>query len=187
MLDPSTITRSHLIMVSIVLITLTILLQVSNYLGPGIGSLLSFFTTLTIGYLTYLTPVGGILGLLFSGFVIGLIQPIEAPIFLLITGPLGIALGGSQHLKRGPLRTTLSAGITLVLGMYIMTFLLNIPVFGGMLETTYSTLAIIHIYLLVAHSYAWIWFRILNHFTHSVSISRLNQVRFGEFNSIIHD
>lgn len=187
MLDRLTITRSRLFVISTILITLTILLQISNHFWPGIGSLLSFFTTLTIGYLTYLSPVGGIFGLLFSGLIIGLIQPIEVPIFLLITGPLGVALGGSQHLQRGPLRTTISAGVTLVLGMYIMTFLLNIPVFGGMLETNYSTLSLIHIYLLVAHSYAWIWFRILNHFTHSVSIPRLSQVRFGEYNSVIHD
>ncbi|MCK4257862.1 MAG: hypothetical protein KAX49_02730 [Halanaerobiales bacterium] len=151
-----------------ILILLTALIQSSASLFEGSDYIISMLTTLTIGYLTYLTPRGGFLGFLISSLIVGLITSTEFPTLLLITGPLGISLGWSQYLKKGALRTAINAGIIMAMGMYIMTFFLDIPVFKGQLESLYPNIQLVQIYFLFALSYAWLCFRILNSLTHCV-------------------
>lgn len=144
-----------------ILTTLAILFQSSPVFLPGIGLFLSPFATLPIAMAALTSIYSGIIALFASTFILLLINPQEAVIFLMTTGPLGLVLGASY--TKGIVQSVSLAGGTLFLGINILTQVTGIAVFGSMTPSSSIVLAT-SIFMLFSVLYSIIWVLFLKFF-----------------------
>lgn len=137
---------------------LAVLFQSSPVFLPGIGLILSPFATLPIALAALVSAYSGILAFLVSGFILLLINPQEAVIFLLTTGPLGLTLGLSY--TKGIIPSIGIPGGILFVGIIIMTHIAGISVFGSMVLKS-SPIIDALVFILFSVIYSGIWLLIL--------------------------
>lgn len=144
-----------------ILTALAVVLQSSPVFLPGIGFILSPFATLPIALAAVTSTYSGIIALFSSAFILLLISPQEAVIFMLTTGPLGLVLGASYF--KGIVRSITVAGITLFIGMNVLTHAAGIAVFGDLTPNS-SLITTTFIFILFALLYSAIWASLLRFF-----------------------
>lgn len=112
-----------------VLTAITVLLQSAPVFFPGLGLLLSPFSTLPVIIgAVYQIPMG--LLVYFSAIIILLyIHLQEAIIFLFTTGLLGIVIGSFLY-RKGLLFSIIFSFFVLTLGIISLTYVAKIPAFG---------------------------------------------------------
>lgn len=120
--------------------------------GPGL--ILSPLATLPVALAAILSVPAGVVIYIAASFLILLVDPQEAAIFLLTTGLLGIALGAGYG--RRLLHAYIIAAGSLLAGLFALTDLTLISVFGS--ATPRSAIAQILVFLPFAMGYAAIWF-----------------------------
>ncbi len=133
-----------------------VILQISAGFIPGIGHLLSVFTTLPIQIITSQSWKNGIISFNVAGVLIIFIQPLEAPIFFCATGLIGLLLGLADYLNFSYFIKTLLTSLGLTMGIIIAIEVLGIPLFGG-LTINLSFVEKLFLYLGFAYIYITCW------------------------------
>lgn len=139
-----------------VMASLAAVCQLAAGFFPGPGHVLSVFGTLPIALVAYTSPVGGLLSLLAASSVVFLLQPLETPILLFVTGPIGLVLGWAANRSWPRVRGVLLATAALAGGMMLITYGLSMPAFGDGL-TVASPWMMLAISLGFAFVYNWLW------------------------------
>ena len=147
--------RTHMLIISALLAALAAVFQSAGGFVPGIGYLISPFSTLPIvvaacismtsGFFTYVAAIG----LLF------MLQPGELFIFPFTTGLLGLAIGLSIKIVKRRLPVVLLSGTVLFLGISFVAFVLQFPLFGPRSALGPAILSIVLIFSLF-YSYFWV-------------------------------
>jgi len=142
------------------LASLTALMQIAPGLIPGPGHVLSALGTLPVAVAAFISPRGGMLVAFVSAWLTFMVQPSEAPILILCTGPLGVILGTGLHRSARPITSIVMGTLTLGSGVLVLTFGLGMPAFGPLLS---DSNIIIFTGFVTGFSllYNWAWFRFL--------------------------
>ena len=156
-------TPGNLVAKAGIMAALAACLQLAAGFFPGPGHLLSALGTLPIFLVANARPATGLASLIAASLVVFFIQPLEAPILLLMTGPLGWALGWARSKGHNNGRQVLVGGGVLTAGMLILTYLVGIPAFGPLLSAT-PPATVVATYLLFALTYSLLWVAGLNRF-----------------------
>ncbi len=142
------------------LASIATLLQISVIFLPGLGRILGAFNTLPIALAARISPRGGILCYIISTWLTLVMIPSEAPLLVLCTGPLGVALGWGLHLSAGKRKTALSGALIFMCGLLLITLLLGLPVFGPILQGK-GLIIMLGFYAGFAWVYSYAWLRMV--------------------------
>jgi hypothetical protein len=161
-------TPARLIGAGAILTALALLFQTAPVLIPGIGLAISLLATLPVALAAVLSIPFGAIVYLASSFLILLISPQEAAVFLLATGLLGLTLG-IGHKKRLLHAFAISAA-PLFVGLAALSRLALIPVFGS--ATPHAPLMQILLFLLLAPLYTVLWMIIVQFATDTLASTK---------------
>lgn len=142
-------------------VALAVMFQASPAFMPGIGLLLSPFSTLPVALSAFLSPCSGLISLLASIFILLFISPQEAIIFILTTGPLGLVLGICY--RKGVFISILAAAGTIFTGICLLIYAAGVAAFGGLTPGNVSLPAFC-IFILFSLCYSYIWTLMLKFF-----------------------
>lgn len=148
--------RARLVATAGLMAALTACFQLAAAFLPGPGHALSAMGTLPIALLACISPAAGLAALLTGSVLVSMISPAEAPILLLMTGPLGLALGWAKNRLFPRWLQVLWAGLILAAGMSLLTYLVGMPAFGNLLAG-WGPWLVLAFYLCFAFVYTWLW------------------------------
>lgn len=157
-----------------VLTALSILLQAAPVFLPGVGLIISPFSTLSIAVAAVFNIGLGISVFITSSLFLIFVSPQEAMILLFTTGTLGVVLGSLLYRKTARI-TILMSALGLSIGMIILTYMITIPGFeslSGVLRFPY----ILFSYILFSLLYSFIWYLFFRKFIdHLIKIKLLEK------------
>lgn len=146
-----------LVFASFMSILATFLQSAGGYL-PGVGFLISPFTTLPILIITIISIRYGTLSFILTAILLLLIEPSELFIYPFTTGVLGLSLGTGYRLLYLYWKVLALSGCLLSLGIYFPLYVLGFPVFGSTIVSTVNIYIIIFIFVFsVLYTAIWIW------------------------------
>lgn len=146
----------QLVTVSLLAVIAALLMASGNYL-PGIGLLISPFSTLPVIIGTILSLRHGVFTYILATLLLLILQPGEFFMFTFTTGLLGISLGWVFCTLSNRISAALLCGILLTIGICIPLYLLKFPVLGPTLSSTFAFSSFIYIFLFsIIYSYIWI-------------------------------
>lgn len=137
------------------LAALTVIFQAAPVFLPAIGLVLSPLSTLPIAIAAASNILLGFSVLFSSSILLTIVSVQEALILLFTTGLLGIVIGALLN-RKGIIISTLISGLTLSLGMIVLTYVIGVPAFVEMARSL-STLLILFIFFLFSLVYSSIW------------------------------
>lgn len=131
------------------------ILQAAGGVIPGIGMLISPFSTAPIIISVLIFPLYGILSYFLTIFLLLLLQPSELIIFPFTTGAMAIGIGFGLILFNKVWKVISFSSLFLSIGICLLLYLLQFPVLGPFLiEFRVLNVLIIYLFSLV---YCWIW------------------------------
>lgn len=144
-------------MVIIALISgLAAVLQSCGGFLPGVGYLITPFTTIPIILCTLVSLSSGFLGYFLTIILLVVFMPSEIMSFPFTTGILGVGLGvGFLFLKRR-IYIVIFNSIILLAGISILLYVIQFPVLGPSVSSEFSLKAEAFIYIF-CFVYSWIW------------------------------
>jgi hypothetical protein len=135
------------------------ILQAAGGVIPGIGMLISPFSSAPIIISVLIFPLYGILSYFLTIFLLLLIQPSELIIFPFTTGAMAIGIGFGLILFNKVWKVISFSSLFLSIGICLLLYLLQIPVLGPFLiEFRVINILIIYLFSLV---YCWIWIELV--------------------------
>ena len=139
-----------------ILAVFSAILQAAGGLLPGIGFLISPFSTLTVLLAVLLSFRYGLLSYLLTILLLVFIEPGELLVFPFTTGLLGLTLGWTllTFKKRFPI--IVINGIVLTAGICTALYGLKFSVLGPLISTVPAVAPFLVIYAF-ALSYSWFW------------------------------
>lgn len=138
---------------------LAAILQSAGGFLPGIGYLISPFSTAPILFCSMLSLPLGVASYLLTNLLLLILQPSELIIFPFTTGLLGIGTGAAFHFFKKRLSIVLSGAIILTLGIINLLYIFHFPVLGPVASGSFSIL-ITGLILVFSFFYSWIWVEI---------------------------
>lgn len=123
-------TMTNKLVFSALLAAIAALLQSAGGFIPGVGYLISPFTTLPIIIAMVISTRTGLLSYIIAGCLLLLIEPTELFIFPFTTGLLGLILGWSFRIFQSSLHVVILSSTCLFLGICFPLYILDFPVFG---------------------------------------------------------
>ncbi|MDF2791035.1 MAG: hypothetical protein K0S80_4137 [Neobacillus sp.] len=131
------------------------ILQSAGGVIPGIGMLISPFSSAPIIISMLLSPTFGILSYILTIFLLLLIQPSELFIFPFTTGALALGISFGLILFNKGWKVICFSGLFLCVGICILLYLIQFPVLGPFLiDFKVVNIIIIYSFSLV---YGWFW------------------------------
>ncbi len=149
--------------------SLAAILQATGGVLPGIGMLLSPFTTLPILLSTLVSIRTGILTYILTILLLLLMEPSELFIFPFTTGILGIGLGWTFRILHRRLEIILINGLLLFTGICIPLYVLGFPVFGPTVASNFDGLILLMIFGF-SILYSWLWLELGLFFLRKIEI-----------------
>jgi len=147
--------------------SISVIFQSAPVLLPAIGLVISPFSTLPVALAASYSITLGMAVYISTALLLAFVYVQESVIFLFTTGLIGLATG-SLLIRKGITISVLISSILLSLGMFVLTFLLEIKVFGDF--TSSLTLPII--FILFPLVYVTIWNigikKFVRNFNHSI-------------------
>ncbi|WP_142301032.1 hypothetical protein [Bacillus sp. 7884-1] len=135
------------------------ILQAAGGVIPGIGMLISPFSSAPIIISVLISPLYGILSYFLTIFLLLLLQPSELIFFPFTTGAMAIGIGIGLILFNKVWKVISFSSLFLSIGICLLLYLLQIPVLGPFLiEFRVLNVLIIYIFSLV---YCWIWIELV--------------------------
>lgn len=131
------------------------ILQSAGGIIPGIGMLISPFSTAPIIISVLISPLYGIMSYFLTIFLLLLIQPSELIIFPFTTGAMGIGIGFGLIWFNKVWKVISFSSLFLSIGICLLLYLLQFPVLGPFL-IEFSAWNVLMIYLF-SFVYCWIW------------------------------
>lgn len=135
------------------------MLQAAGGILPGVGLMLSPFSTLMILLATIISLQHGIFTYLLTILLLVLIEPSELFIFSFATGLLGLGMGWGLVRLTGVLAIVLLNGLCLFIGICIPAFIFTFPILGPMTPVLigFKYLPVIFVFSVF---YSWLWLEI---------------------------
>jgi hypothetical protein len=123
---------------------------------PIVGLFISPFATLPIILITIISIPYGIMCYFTTIFLLMFIQPSELFIFPFTTGLLGLAVGVGFKLLKSNITIITSSGLSLVIGILLLLFVIKFPVLGPTVSTSMDW-KIVLMLIPFCWFYSWIW------------------------------
>jgi hypothetical protein len=138
---------------------ITAILQSAGGVIPGIGMLISPFSTAPIIINMLISPLFGLLSYILTFFLLLFIQPSELFIFPFTTGAMAIGIGLGLILFNKGWKVISFSGLFLSVGICVLLYLIQFPVLGPFLiEFRIVNIIIIYLFSLL---YCWVWIELL--------------------------
>ncbi|MFS0779588.1 hypothetical protein ABC255_26785 [Neobacillus sp. 3P2-tot-E-2] len=135
------------------------ILQSAGGVIPGIGMLISPFSSAPIIISMLISPTFGILSYILTIFLLLLIQPSELFIFPFTTGALALGISFGLILFNKGWKVICLSGLFLCVGICILLYLIQFPVLGPFLiQFRVVNFIIIYSFSLV---YSWFWLELV--------------------------
>jgi hypothetical protein len=135
------------------------ILQAAGGLIPGIGMLISPFSTAPIIISVLILPSYGILSYFLTIFLLLFIQPSELIIFPFTTGAMAIGIGLGFILFNKGWKVMTFSSLFLCIGICLLLYVFQFPVLGPFLiEFRALNIIVIYLFSLV---YSWIWIELV--------------------------
>ncbi|MFJ5758950.1 hypothetical protein ACIQAA_07340 [Neobacillus sp. NPDC093182] len=126
---------------------------------PGIGMLISPFSTAPIIISVLLLPSYGILSYLLAIFLLLLIQPSELFVFPFTTGAMALGIGYGFILFNKGWKVISFSSLFLCIGICLLLYVFQFPVLGPFLiEFRVVNMIIIYLFSL---AYSWLWIELV--------------------------
>ena len=139
-----------------ILASLTALLQLSSVFVPAAGHFLSPFSTLPVAIATMVRPSGGITASLVAAALVFVVQPLEVPVLLLTSAPLGWVLAMGIHSYRSRWLTTAAGSIVFFTGTTVMSYIAGEMIFGGAVGTpAFYKILVSNAFIALFYAGAW--------------------------------
>jgi hypothetical protein len=135
------------------------ILQAAGGVIPGIGMVISPFSTAPIIISMLISPLFGFLSYLLTIFLLLLIQPSELIIFPFTTGAMAIGIGLGLILFNKSWKVITFSSLFLSLGIFLLLYIFQFPVLGPFL-IEFRIWNIILIYSL-SLLYCWFWIELI--------------------------
>lgn len=146
---------------SAILSLIAAILQSAGGIFPGIGMLISPFSTAPITISMLFNPMYGLLSYFLTIFLLLLIQPSELIVFPFTTGAMAIGIGLGLILYNKLWKVITFSSMFLSIGICLLLYLFQFPVLGPFLmEFKVWNVLIIHLFSLI---YCWIWIELVLH------------------------
>lgn len=139
-----------------VMASITAILQLSAVFVPAAGHFISAFCTLPVALAAVISPTGGIYAIVVAALIVFSIQPLETPVLLLTSAPLGWLLAaGLVH--RWPKWLTLAAAFTVFFsGTALITYITGQLAAGGAFSSlAFYRLLIFNAFITILYTAAW--------------------------------
>lgn len=117
---------------------LIVILQTSTMFLPFMGDFFSHFTPLLLAVAIAIAPGKGVSIALGASILLLFFAPKQIPILLFFDGPLGLWLGLTHHHPNRKFLYQLLATANLLLGVYLLSAFLGIPLLGGIRKNSSS-------------------------------------------------
>ncbi|WP_394120291.1 hypothetical protein [Planococcus donghaensis] len=147
--------HTHMLIISALLAALAAIFQSAGGLVPGIGYLISPFSTLPIVVASCISLASGFFAYVVAIGLLLMLQPGELFIFPFTIGLLGLAIGLSIKLLERRLPIVLLSGAVLFMGISFVAFVLQFPIFGSTPATGGAILLIMLVFSLI-YSFLWV-------------------------------
>lgn len=135
------------------------ILQGAGGIIPGIGMLISPFSTAPIFISILILPSYGILSYFLTIFLLLLIQPSELIVFPFTTGAMAIGIGLGLNLFNQLWKVITFSSLFLSIGICLLLYIFQFPILGPFLmEFIILNILIIHLFSLV---YCWLWIELV--------------------------
>jgi hypothetical protein len=134
-------------------------LQAAGGFLPGVGYLISPFSTAPILFISILSLPLGAMTYLLTTLLLLILQPSELIIFPFTTGLLGLGIGAAFTYFKKRLSIIVAGAVLLTIGISSLLYGLQFPVLGPVVSESFSILVISGISLF-AFIYNWIWVEI---------------------------
>jgi hypothetical protein len=135
------------------------ILQAAGGVVPGIGMIISPFSTAPIIISVLISPSFGILSYLLTIFLLLLIQPSELIIFPFTTGAIAIGIGLGLILFNKGWKVITFSSLFLSIGICFLLYIIQFPVLGPyLLEFRVLNIIVIYSFSLI---YCWLWIELV--------------------------
>jgi hypothetical protein len=135
------------------------ILQAAGGVIPGIGMLISPFSTAPIIISVLILPSFGILSYLLTIFLLLLIQPSELFVFPFTTGAMAIGIGLGFLLFSKLWKVITFSSLFLCIGICLLLYVIQFPVLGPFLiEFHVLNIIVIYSFTLI---YCWLWVELI--------------------------
>jgi hypothetical protein len=135
------------------------ILQAAGGVIPGIGMLISPFSTAPIIISLLILPSFGILSYLLTIFLLLLIQPSELFVFPFTTGAMAIGIGLGFLLFSKFWKVITFSSLFLCIGICLLLYVIQFPVLGPFLiEFQVLNIIVIYSFSLI---YCWLWVELI--------------------------
>jgi hypothetical protein len=135
------------------------ILQAAGGVIPGIGMLISPFSTAPIILSVLILPSYGILSYILSILLLVIIQPSELFVFPFTTGAMAIGIGFGFILFNKVWKVITFSSLFLCIGICLLLYIIQFPVLGPFLiEFRVLNIFIIYLFSLV---YSWLWVELI--------------------------
>lgn len=135
------------------------ILQSAGGVLPGIGMLISPFSTAPIILSVLILPTYGILSYILTIFLLLLIQPSELIIFPFTTGAMALGIGFGLILFNKGWKVITFSSMFLSVGICLLLYLFRFPALGPfLLEFRSVNILIIYLFSLL---YCWLWLELI--------------------------
>ena len=146
------------LVVGSLLSTMAAIFQSAGLFG-GIGYAFSMMATGPIVLVTVISLRFGLLSYAVTTLLLMILQPSEVLVFMFTTGLLGISLGVGFKLFQTRLVVSLTGGMLLATGIFLLLYLFQFPILGPSISSQVS-FTVIGGVLLFALFYSWIWMKL---------------------------
>lgn len=139
-----------------ILASVTAILQLSAVFVPAAGHFLSAFCTLPVALATVIRPAGGIFTTVVAATIVLIVQPLEVPVLLLTSAPLGWMLAAGLVYRRPRWLTVAAAGAVFFAGTALLTYITGQLIFGGAFGTAvFYRLLVFNTLFALLYTTAW--------------------------------
>ncbi|MFZ5639662.1 MAG: hypothetical protein ACOY4Q_03115 [Bacillota bacterium] len=114
-----------------ILASITAVMQLSAVFVPAFGHVLSAFCALPVAIATVVRPAGGIFTTTVAALIVMTVQPLEVPVLLFTSAPLGLVLGSGLVTGRQRWLTVAAGAIVFFAGTALLTYTAGQVVSGG--------------------------------------------------------
>lgn len=158
-----TFSPNEKLVLSAIFAALSAILQAAGGFLPGVGFLLSPFSTMTILLATIISLKYGFFTYLLTIILLLFVAPSELLIFPFLTGLMGLGIGSGLYTQKKGLTVIIISEFLLFIGLCFLLYVINFPVLGPFVPIVPSIPSIL-IILCFAFFYSWLWLELSIYF-----------------------
>lgn len=139
-----------------VLASVTAILQLTAVFVPAAGHFISAFCTLPIALATVIRPAGGIFTTVAAVLIISMVQPLEVPVLLFTSAPLGWLLAAGLVYSRPRWQRLVFAGAFFFAGTAFLAYITGQLVLGQAFSTSmFYRVLLFNLLFTILYTAAW--------------------------------